>query len=445
MKRKNYWRVIFWAKMLGLTFGVSLFLFFFNATTTKADSPYIVKHGAVFQGAIATSNYARVIKVDSTYHLWYEDSTAETLYHTTSADGENWNAEQLCDITNVHEPSVVWDETAGVAGEFKIWYESLEAGHEGEIWYAESSNGINWEGRNGDPIQAVTFAENGNSWEDSGRYIPYVIKDGIRYKMWYQSSSAAEPGDKRINYATSDDGTFWDNSEHFGQVTFGGNTNNNIVLAVGGAGEWDEGGIYSQAIINIEAELDGDPVDIFLMLYGGLSAIPGDFYKIGAVGSPDGVEWWKDGEGHVLSSNGDGNIWFPSMVASIDESNLENSFLQIWYMKGDSVHYATLGNIMQQYLEDQEIDEHGGVQHDRYEHYKKEYKSEKNKERYFSIRQIRRESPAFFWELRSIYLQYKTWSDEEINNLPLEIQEKFKLYEGYHGYKRYRELKEDNS
>jgi hypothetical protein len=87
-------------------------------------------------------------------------------------------------------------------------------------------------------------------------------------------------------------------------------------------------------------------------------------------------------------------------------------------------------------------DGHRGVQYDRYKHYKKEYKSDKNKNRYFTVRQIKKENPALFWELHSIYLQYKTLSDKELEQLSLDIQEKFKLYEGYHGYKKYRELKE---
>jgi hypothetical protein len=111
-------------------------------------------------------------------------------------------------------------------------------------------------------------------------------------------------------------------------------------------------------------------------------------------------------------------------------------------MSGTSVHYATLGNIIDIDIDIEDDDGHSGVQYDRYKHYKKEYKNEKNKKRYFTVRQIRRENPAFFWELRLIYLQYKSWSNEEMKKLSAEIQEKFKLFEGYHGYKKYRELKE---
>jgi hypothetical protein len=406
-------------------FAVFVFLilagFFYgnNVPQAKADNEDVTQYGVVFDGTngSGTPNYARIIRKDGVYHMWYEDTASHFFYHTTSNDGKHWQEGQITLANNVHEPSVIWDSDDS---KYKLWFEPTIGLFTGQIWYAESSDGIAW-----DPPQPVTWTDGDNDWENDGRYMPYVIKEDGTYKMWYQSLSdvAGEGGDRRINYATSDDGLAWNNSAEFHQVTFDGNENNNIVLGLGDNGSWDSASLYTQAIIRLPLEADWN----YMMLY---ASHDGGRYKIGRAVSDDGFVWMKDDD-YLISNEFD--IWFPSIIE-------ENDGFFIWYMDSTEgkVYFATLPFGGQQ----EDDDNHSGVNWNRYKHYKDEYKSDKNKGRYFTVRQIKKENPTLFWELRSIYLRYKALSHEELEQLSLDIQEKFKLFEGYHGYKKYRELKE---
>lgn len=76
----------------------------------------------------------------------------------------------------------------------------------------------------------------GGTW-DTDKMWTTVIKIGATYYMWYGCFSAA--GLQHTCYATSADGITW-TRPNLGLVTYGGNTNNNILLAEGryGGGVW---------------------------------------------------------------------------------------------------------------------------------------------------------------------------------------------------------------
>jgi hypothetical protein len=259
--------------------------------------------------------------------MWYEDSENKALYHTTSVDGKNWAQGENCGGTDslVHEPSVIWDSSDSM---FKMWFESRVEGEDGVIRYLESADGIDW-----GPSQMAIWTQisntDSNAWENGGRYMPYVIKEDGIYKMWYQSSSTieGEEGDKRINYATSDDGIIWDNNGEFHQVTFGGNNDNNIVFGLGFSGRWDSVSLYSQAVVRLSEDADWN----YMMLY---AAHDGGRYKIGRAVSDDGIMWLTEDD-YIISEEHD--IWFPSVA----EEDAEH---YVWYMDsaGGIVYFATV-------------------------------------------------------------------------------------------------------
>lgn len=302
---------------------------FCYAQSARADDNSVTKYGVVFDNTngVGTPNYARIIKKDGVYHMWYEDTETKTLYHATSADGKIWAQEIQCGGTDnlVHEPSVIWD-----GDKFKMWFESRVQGENGVIRYLESADGIDW-----GPSQMAIWTNisntEHNAWENGGRYMPYVMKENGTYKMWYQSFSIieGEGGDKRINYATSSDGINWDNSGEFHQVTFGAgeDNNNNIVLGRGDGGSWDSASLYSQVIIKLPPEADFN----YAMLY---AAHDGGRHKIGAAASNDGISWMTESD-YLISEEHD--IWFPSITEE------ENGFY-VWYMDsaGGKVYFATL-------------------------------------------------------------------------------------------------------
>lgn len=84
----------------------------------------------------------------------------------------------------------------------------------------------------------------------------------------------------------------------------------------------------------------------------------------------------------------------------------------------------------------------GGLIYKKYKDHKKDYKNKKDKQRYFTVRQIRRENKALFWKMRDIYQKHKTDSEEVFNKLDQGTKDLFKLYEGYHGHKQYKGFKE---
>ncbi|MFH0969164.1 MAG: hypothetical protein V1804_01515 [Patescibacteria group bacterium] len=409
-----------------------------NVPQARADSELITKEGVVFTGGPGASNYARVIKVGLTYHMWYEDTTLNLFYHTTSADGETWAVGDMTNIQDGHEPSVIWDASDS---KYKIWFEVAGTGL---LSYAESANGIDWNGLEGplDPPEVLTFTDiEPHNWENNGRHMPFVIKDGATYKLWYQSFSnvGGEAGDRRINYATSADGISWNNSYHIGNVEFQGSSDNNIVFGMGDPGDWDVGALYSFMIGKFS---DGT----FGMMY---AAHDGDnIYKLGVAYSenpdPDdnGIKWDR-GDSHAISEAVP--IYFPSFT---EESN----GYKFWYVDGTgNVYYATsffdddiLGGDDEDEVDDNDDnDDNHGAKYKQYRHYRKEYKGAKHKGNYWKVKEIKKTDLTLFIKMKAIYEAHRSDKKSEFDRLDQETKDLFDMYEDYRGYKRYRKFKEE--
>jgi len=155
---------------------------------------------------------------------------------------------------------------------YKMWFTKVSING---IYYASSSDGISW-------TSAVKVFESGESgsWEEkvSG---PCVIYDGTIYKMWYTGSRA---GVSKMGYATSSDGINW--------VKYSGNP----VLVPGGNGGWDDWNTWGSNVL-----FDGST---YMMWYSGEQVRDGT-RRIGFATSTDGITWVKySGNPVIVPSSG---------------------------------------------------------------------------------------------------------------------------------------------
>src|SRR5687767_13935952 len=106
-------------------------------------------------GANASWNNARVsdpevVKVGSTYHMWFTGTRSgnSKIGHATSTDGEHWtmDANPVLDVGDtwdrhgVAQPTVVYDSAASTS---HMWYSGKASG-EWQIGYATSTDGVTW-------------------------------------------------------------------------------------------------------------------------------------------------------------------------------------------------------------------------------------------------------------------------------------------------------------
>lgn len=125
------------------------------------DSPFeqeglVLKHDDTRQGEIGTIADPSVVKVNGTYHMWYNGFRTNmiAISHGTSKNGIHWERdpknpvltpskpwEMIGDEGSVVQPSVLWDGT-----KFEIWYGSFadELQRYKAISHATSHDGTAW-------------------------------------------------------------------------------------------------------------------------------------------------------------------------------------------------------------------------------------------------------------------------------------------------------------
>jgi predicted GH43/DUF377 family glycosyl hydrolase len=170
---------------------------------------------------------ATVIKDGSVYKMWYSafsSGATGSIGYATSSDGLHWtkfagNPILSAGTEGWNNRLVIHPQVLYFSGQYHLW--ALTAGDDGSGFslyfaYATSADGIHWDW---DPANPVFARE----WED-WLWRPFVIQDGVSFKMWYSLSSGGENG---IGYATSPDGLDWTRLDH--------------PALSGTAGEWDEG------------------------------------------------------------------------------------------------------------------------------------------------------------------------------------------------------------
>lgn len=90
-----------------------------------------------------------------------------------------------------------------------------------------------------------------------------------------------------------------------------------------------------------------------------------------------------------------------------------------------------------------EDDDSCGDQCEKYKEYKWKYKTSENKRIYETLKTMKKNDPAAFASLQTIYINYRDWSDNERERmLSPQVISQFRLYKAYNGYKHYRNLKD---
>jgi uncharacterized repeat protein (TIGR01451 family) len=145
-----------------------------------------------------------VIKVGTTYHLWYvgNDGTILRIGHATSTDGLNWVKDAANPVLNLGTPGN-WDwldvyspSVVKVGDEFKLWYSGDTLPPAYQTGYATSLDGSTW------TRQQKLIAQGPlNSFDVHSADYPAVIVDNGGYKVWYSGLNSS--GTYNLGYATA--------------------------------------------------------------------------------------------------------------------------------------------------------------------------------------------------------------------------------------------------
>jgi predicted GH43/DUF377 family glycosyl hydrolase len=176
---------------------------------TKHGSAPVLSPGAAGSWDAKSVSFPVVIKDGTTYKMWYTGLDASSIGrvgYATSADGITWMKYAGNPVLGVGAAGS-WDSTyAGMASvikvgtTYKLWYRGGSATG-GAIGYATSPDGLAW-------IKYAPAITGGSGGWDTTPYQPAVIFDGMAYHMWY--SGCDQTGDVcQEGYATSSDGAQW--------------------------------------------------------------------------------------------------------------------------------------------------------------------------------------------------------------------------------------------
>jgi len=178
-------------------------------TWTKYGSTPVLSPGAVGSWDEKGASFPTVIKEGTTYKMWYTGMNAAGIGqvgYAISPDGITWTKYASNPVLNVGGAGS-WDSgyvgmvsVVKVGTTYKLWYRGGSATG-GAIGYATSANGWAWSKY--DP--AITGGS--GSW-DTTPYHPEVIFDGMVYHMWYSGCNQADDV-CQVGYATSPDGSQW--------------------------------------------------------------------------------------------------------------------------------------------------------------------------------------------------------------------------------------------
>ncbi len=260
--------------------------------------------------------------------------------HTASvvAAPDDWTEPATNPIVDPDVALEVWDgySVVSIGAASVIWDESAV---EYKMWYTgvdNSTDGVLKIGyaTSDDGTSWEQYAGNpvlspaGSSWEEASVGTPCVIKvDTNSYLMWYTASDDADISS--IGYATSTNGTTWGTR-----------------VEVTGLGEqaWEAGGVSSPSVLK-----DGND---YRMWYSG-KQVTEDLLGEQAIGyatSNNGVDWTPSGDNPVLIK--DGEDWESDGIAVANVIRLGSARYKMWYtgygvVGGDYVSklgYATSAN-----------------------------------------------------------------------------------------------------
>ncbi|MFQ3661918.1 MAG: hypothetical protein SNJ69_05920 [Chloroflexaceae bacterium] len=201
--------------------------------------------GAVFEGSGVPGAFDRsgvstmnIIRVGAVYRMWYsgfsDPYTIAGIGLAESFDGQTWtrvpgsagggavlrhsgDPEQF-DTAYIVAPSVILDQasaatpcegnrTSGPC--YRMWYEGVRTSpsYRFAIGYALSPDGVNWtrvsNANDGSIFRIGPYGE----FDDNNVGVPFVIKDGALYRMWYEANGYT--AGYTTGYVVSTDGRTW--------------------------------------------------------------------------------------------------------------------------------------------------------------------------------------------------------------------------------------------
>jgi len=225
-----------------------------------------------------------VIKVNETYHMWYDGnwdnpgSVNVGIGHATSADGITWEKDDnnpvlIPDVTEawelytVTQVSVLFNDVDSI---FQMWYMGYGLGDDDAgIGHATSPDGSYWiRDTLNNPVLSLGSS---GSWDDFFIVHPSVVYANGTYHMWYDGwSDGSTSTIKSIGHATSADGINWEKDA------------NNPVLSPDNSESWD-----FNFVRGVNVLFDGGK---FHMWYTGGKWFN---YNLGYAFSTDGINWKK--------------------------------------------------------------------------------------------------------------------------------------------------------
>lgn len=221
------------------------------------------------------------------------------INHPTSVamqvgEERGWNA------LHSTSPTIMYDATSGI---WKMWYVGNGVVDRSGIGYATSTDGVNWNKvTTTDPLFAPEL-----EWEKGGIRSATVLYDAGQYKMWYSANSFGSPDQRRIGYATSDDGITW-------------RKNGGAVLS--GSADWNSYSIDTPTVVRAD--------DMYHMWFSAIAEAEGASV-IGHAQSRDGLNWSID-ESPILMNRGEWDAY------SIDSPHVryQNGLYEMWFIGKDS-------------------------------------------------------------------------------------------------------------
>ena len=207
--------------------------------TKHPGNPVLRRDGAGAWDAASTWPVA-IVYDGAVFHLWYNalaylSQQVEQTGYATSLDGITWTKYWGNPILPAGAPGT-WDDGGATfgsvlleGGTYRGWY--IGGPTDGSvlaIGYATSSDGANW-----DKWPEPVLEPRPSEW-DQGLMAGPVLFDGSAYHMWYTGFGAAV----QIGHAVSLDGMHWTRQPAAEPV-----------LAPGGAGAFDAGGVAFPAVL----------------------------------------------------------------------------------------------------------------------------------------------------------------------------------------------------
>ena len=230
-------------------------------------------------------------------HMWYTGlGTGLGIGYATSENGLDWIKYEGNPV--ITSPGTVGHPTVMKRNDlFIIFFSGTKRmGDNKRISMGSSIDGIHWRFH-----PALDLGKEGE-WDDNNVYNPFVIHDGVRYRMYYSGEDGS--GTWRIGVATSPDGRCW--------VRHGSNP----VLHPDPYYEWD-----SQSVNNPCVHFDGET---YHMWYSGRDNLD---YSVGYAVSTDGFTWEKHPENPVITA-GPPHSWHSARV----DPGVAFEYKQTFYM-----------------------------------------------------------------------------------------------------------------